>query len=493
MATQINKPPRLSLRRLEYMKDILIAQKGDPDKRHRMFDEALFAMFKYDEKTKNEYVNLAGRWIIRTKGLRKSNYRMSPYGKGPLTPQQQFDEDCKALRKNAYMKLMDAPTLTDRNEVVTASSRMNDADSALILASRRGGQPGRDSKNISFKDNNDSSDNNNNVNAQKENYNSNVFVNSISSSSSSSSSSASSSSSQAMISQVATISTKDAIDFVAGHHRSLRHILEDPSIIKLMFDVRADSAALSKQFNVQLKGLYDLQIMYAYRFQAQEDTYLKGLKKVFEVFSEQSANKSNSLIRKCGNSGVNVMKYIQVNNSMPDSSTRKDFHGKWDARPLPIKNLVYAACDVVHMADLYHEWATEKGDQISDVLESELERTIPELSAKRAEKATSNVGFGSFGQGVGSGAHRDFELPTGRKSCRPGTGIVATGRKGFGKGRGGELDRMLGRILGGGFDSDDELGGFGFTMGEEEELWAQGVKPWDDDAGAVLDALNGGF
>ncbi|KAF9016667.1 hypothetical protein BDZ89DRAFT_1141301 [Hymenopellis radicata] len=37
----------------------------------------------------------------------------------------------------------------------------------------------------------------------------------------------------------------------------------------------------------------------------------------------------------------------------------------------------------------------------------------------------------------------------------------------------------------------DENGGY--LKYEVEDLWAQGVKPWDDDAGAVLDVLNGYF
>jgi len=38
---------------------------------------------------------------------------------------------------------------------------------------------------------------------------------------------------------------------------------------------------------------------------------------------------------------------------------------------------------------------------------------------------------------------------------------------------------------------DDEEGMLGFSASDVMELAAQGVHPWDDDAGAVLDALNG--
>ena len=42
-------------------------------------------------------------------------------------------------------------------------------------------------------------------------------------------------------------------------------------------------------------------------------------------------------------------------------------------------------------------------------------------------------------------------------------------------------------------DDEDEIGPYGFTHEEEMELLSQGVKPWEDDAHAVLDALRGDY
>ena len=39
-------------------------------------------------------------------------------------------------------------------------------------------------------------------------------------------------------------------------------------------------------------------------------------------------------------------------------------------------------------------------------------------------------------------------------------------------------------------DEEDDGGCFGFSGADVEDLLAQGVKPWDDDAGAVLAAIN---
>ena len=42
-------------------------------------------------------------------------------------------------------------------------------------------------------------------------------------------------------------------------------------------------------------------------------------------------------------------------------------------------------------------------------------------------------------------------------------------------------------------DEEDDGGCFGFSGADVEDLLAQGVKPWDDDAGAVLAAINGEY
>eukprot|EP00854_Cymbomonas_tetramitiformis_P013975 gene13975-16519_t len=44
-----------------------------------------------------------------------------------------------------------------------------------------------------------------------------------------------------------------------------------------------------------------------------------------------------------------------------------------------------------------------------------------------------------------------------------------------------------------GSSEEEEYGAFGFTLDEEEELLAQGIKPWDEDAAAALDMINNGY
>ena len=40
-------------------------------------------------------------------------------------------------------------------------------------------------------------------------------------------------------------------------------------------------------------------------------------------------------------------------------------------------------------------------------------------------------------------------------------------------------------------DSDDDMGMFGFSSGDVEELLCQGIKPWDECAPLALAVLNG--
>jgi hypothetical protein len=51
------------------------------------------------------------------------------------------------------------------------------------------------------------------------------------------------------------------------------------------------------------------------------------------------------------------------------------------------------------------------------------------------------------------------------------------------------------RATAAGYADEEErcFGDHGFTRAEENDLLCQGVKPWDDDAGAVLSFLHGGY
>ncbi|GKZ52037.1 hypothetical protein AbraIFM66951_009920, partial [Aspergillus brasiliensis] len=57
-----------------------------------------------------------------------------------------------------------------------------------------------------------------------------------------------------------TLGTK-AFDHATPDGTTLRSTLESPSIPKVLFDVRNDSAALFHQYHVELAGVHNLQVM----------------------------------------------------------------------------------------------------------------------------------------------------------------------------------------------------------------------------------------
>ncbi len=41
---------------------------------------------------------------------------------------------------------------------------------------------------------------------------------------------------------------------------NLKNLLEAPGVSKLIYDVRSDASNLSRQFDIRIKGAYDLQV-----------------------------------------------------------------------------------------------------------------------------------------------------------------------------------------------------------------------------------------
>jgi len=62
----------------------------------------------------------------------------------------------------------------------------------------------------------------------------------------------------------------------------LRSILEDQSVQKVLFDVRGDADSLAHNYQVRMRNIYDIQVMYAFRFSEATDNFLKSLNIVLE-------------------------------------------------------------------------------------------------------------------------------------------------------------------------------------------------------------------
>ena len=74
--------------------------------------------------------------------------------------------------------------------------------------------------------------------------------------------------------------------------RGLRQVLENANIIKLVYDARADSDALFAQFDVQLRGLIDVQVAYM-KTKKPNDSFLTGMKKALVAVGTSAAFKDD--------------------------------------------------------------------------------------------------------------------------------------------------------------------------------------------------------
>ncbi|KAL2060641.1 hypothetical protein VTL71DRAFT_9282 [Oculimacula yallundae] len=125
--------------------------------------------------------------------------------------------------------------------------------------------------------------------------------------------------------------------YVASNRLSLKNILENPRIVKVVFDLRADVAALHGQFDIVLRGGIDLQLMELGIRDQESKAYLLSLNScVMNHLRLCAKEKAVWTVAKAG--GRDYLK--------------GDF-SKWEMRPLPEPLLDYAANDTVYMSHLY--------------------------------------------------------------------------------------------------------------------------------------------
>lgn len=117
---------------------------------------------------------------------------------------------------------------------------------------------------------------------------------------------------------------------------SLRSILEDKKIPKVFFDVRQDSGALHGQYQIELGGVIDLQILAMAAFRS-SSTHLWNLQKSILYWSDLQNDERKTWKDK---------KHIG------HTITGRDY-SKWLERPLPQGLLKYATNDTVYMPLVY--------------------------------------------------------------------------------------------------------------------------------------------
>jgi len=137
-----------------------------------------------------------------------------------------------------------------------------------------------------------------------------------------------------------------AFEAAQQHHElfdamHLLPILTDRTILKLVYDGRADAAALFQHHGVAIQGLYDLQVVFTSLWQARDDPFLKGLQHALH----------------CAGISPYALRAF--------ARRKRAFRHLWRTagtecvlrRPLDQDLLQYAAADVVHLFAMYEAWA----------------------------------------------------------------------------------------------------------------------------------------
>ncbi|KAI0155257.1 ribonuclease H-like domain-containing protein [Xylariaceae sp. FL1272] len=141
-------------------------------------------------------------------------------------------------------------------------------------------------------------------------------------------------------------------------HETLKSILESPSIPKVFFDVRRDSDALYAHFNVDLKGIHDLQLM-ELATTTRRCSYVRGLAACIDCDLDLSQNEK--------------LEFLD-NKNKGKALFAPEKGGSFEVfNERPLSNDIYSYCvsDVHYMARL---WDTYTNRGLSPEWKEKLER-----------------------------------------------------------------------------------------------------------------------
>lgn len=121
----------------------------------------------------------------------------------------------------------------------------------------------------------------------------------------------------------------------------LGQILNSENICKLCYDCRTDADVLRTKYNVNMKNVYDIQVLYTFIFQKDQDPFLKGL---------HHALQSPGILN-----GKMAKKVIKQKQFFKESFLSKDTN-IFKQRPLTENVLQYCVADVIHLFQMFFVW-----------------------------------------------------------------------------------------------------------------------------------------
>ncbi|KKO98487.1 hypothetical protein THAR02_09415 [Trichoderma harzianum] len=155
-----------------------------------------------------------------------------------------------------------------------------------------------------------------------------------------------------------------AFKVVGKRGKSLKNILEAPEISKVFFDVRRDSEALFAHYGVDLRGVWDLQLMdSAARPRTEQRRFLSGLAKCMQFVPLTNAQKNEWTL--CKERGDRVWN--------PDKGGS---YSAFNKRPLPAEILRYCAGDVAYLPAMYKKYASKSARWRNFVFEASQKRVV---------------------------------------------------------------------------------------------------------------------
>eukprot|EP00929_Paragymnodinium_shiwhaense_P112242 TRINITY_DN80508_c0_g1_i1.p1 TRINITY_DN80508_c0_g1~~TRINITY_DN80508_c0_g1_i1.p1 ORF type:complete len:394 (+),score=22.97 TRINITY_DN80508_c0_g1_i1:68-1249(+) len=147
----------------------------------------------------------------------------------------------------------------------------------------------------------------------------------------------------------------------------LRSLLEDPSLMKLMFDCRNDADALQHLHNVHLRGVRDLQLL---EVMTRDDTVAQQRTRLHACLYRRSVEGQPQLYEKVHKlSGLSECLDefgIKPKDTSTSKAVKDEFRGNpefWLTRPLPDRALEYAEQDVESLHSLHELLSAIGGDR----------------------------------------------------------------------------------------------------------------------------------